>query len=75
MKTKLLIRNLLDAKGWSANHLAAALYDRGFEIHPITIQRWVDGKNEPRGVALTATIADIFECGVHDLFEVERVAS
>lgn len=35
-------------RGWKPVQLAAAMSEAGFDVPQITIERWVEGANEPR---------------------------
>lgn len=60
------IKNHLKSKDWSASHLTAALIDRGVTLSPATVERWFDGKHEPRACYLPI-IADCLGVSVDEL--------
>jgi len=66
------IKTHTDAKGWSASHLTAALMDRGVTLSPATVERWMDGKHDPRACYLPM-IADALGVTVDDLIAARRV--
>jgi len=57
----------LEARGWKAPHLCAALFDRGIEVGSRTVERWLEDECRPRSEILPH-IAAILDCTIDDMF-------
>ena len=68
------LNRLMAAKGWRPAHLAAAMLDRGATIQEQSIQKWIDGVNEPR-LRMLPAIAEALGCTYGDLLRVEPVGT
>jgi len=64
----LKIKSVIEARGWTAIRLTAALEQVGNTVHPITVQNWIDGKFAPN-LENARAIAAALGCTVDDLFE------
>ena len=70
MKFSERLKNHLDIKGWKPIRLASELSDRGVDVYPQTIDRWLDGTSEPRLIHARA-IADAFGIDLDTLYPSE----
>lgn len=61
------LNRLMQERNWTVSHLVAALSDRGCEVNHTTVQRWIDGNNQPRA-GMVSEICGALGCEPNDLF-------
>lgn len=61
------LNTLLTERDMRPIHLAAAMADKGQEVYPQTVDRWLDGSREPRAHHLRC-IADVLGVSLDDLY-------
>ena len=60
------LNEALSDKNWRSVQLCAALADRGTNVHISTVEKWLNGTNEPR-IATARLIADVLGIPMDEL--------
>lgn len=60
MKLKYMLTERMGARQWAPVNLVVALLEKGIEVSPRTVERWMDGETEPK-VSTSIVLSKILE--------------